>query len=144
MSRRAVPRHKPPTGDAIGRWRLRHDPSSAALARRLVTQVLTSQPEPAPDHVQRRALLATSELVANAVRHTRTPLDLEVRRTAEGWLILVTDGESSAPRAREAGPMAESGRGLLIVHRSSDRSGWVPTSEGKVVWAELWDQRDAV
>src|SRR5690349_8292290 len=35
VARRALPRHQPPSGDAIGRWRLRHDPSSAALARRL-------------------------------------------------------------------------------------------------------------
>src|SRR6185312_6190940 len=82
-----VPRHQPPSGDAIGRWRLRHDASSAALARRLVTQALSTDPHPANDQVQRRALLATSELVANAVRHARMPLDLEVRRTADGWVV---------------------------------------------------------
>jgi anti-sigma regulatory factor (Ser/Thr protein kinase) len=142
VSRRAVPRHQPPTGDAIGRWRLRHDPSSAALARRLVTQAFNSHSEPVGDQVQRRAVLATSELVANAIRHARTPLDLEIRRPSEGWLVLVTDGDGAAPRPRDAGPMSESGRGLLIVSRSSDRAGWVPTGKGKVVWFELWDERD--
>ena len=143
VSRRALPRHQPPSGDAIGRWRLRHDPSSAALARRLVTQALSSAPEPAAEQVQRRALLATSELVANAIRHARKPLDLEVRRTPDGWLVAVTDGEQAAPRPRQADAMAESGRGLLIVDRSSDRSGWVPTRHGKVVWVELWERRDS-
>jgi anti-sigma regulatory factor (Ser/Thr protein kinase) len=107
-----------------------------------VTQALSSQPEPVTEQVQRRALLATSELVANAIRHARTPLDLEIRRTVDGWLVAVTDGEASAPRPRKVDHMAESGRGLLIVHRSSDRNGWVPTSQGKVVWAELWEQRE--
>jgi anti-sigma regulatory factor (Ser/Thr protein kinase) len=137
-----LPRHQPPSGDAIGRWRLRHDPSSAALARRLVTQALSSQPEPVTEQVQRRALLATSELVANAIRHARTPLDLEIRRTVDGWLVAVTDGEAAAPQPRKVDHMAESGRGLLIVHRSSDRNGWVPTSQGKVVWVELWERRE--
>lgn len=108
-----------------------------------MTQALSSQPEPAAEHVQRRALLATSELVANAIRHARKPLDLEVRRTTDGWLVAVTDGDRAAPRPRQAGPMAESGRGLLIVHRSSDRNGWEPTSQGKVVWVELWETREA-
>lgn len=142
MAGRALPRHEPPSGDAVGRWRLRQDPSSAALARRLVTQALSAPPDPATEPLQRRAVLATSELVANAIRHAGTPLDLEVRRTPDGWLVAVTDGEHSAPRFRRVDQMAESGRGLLIVHRTSDRSGWVPTSAGKVVWAELWDRPD--
>jgi anti-sigma regulatory factor (Ser/Thr protein kinase) len=138
-----VPRHQPPSGDAIGRWRLRHDPSSAALARRLVTQALSSAPEPAGDQVQRRAVLATSELVANAIRHARMPLDLEVRRTADGWLVAVTDGDAMAPLGRVADHLAENGRGLLIVNRSSDRAGWTPAGKGKTVWFELWEPAES-
>ena len=107
-----------------------------------MTQALSSQPHPVAEQVQRRALLATSELVANAVRHARTPLDLEVRRTDNGWLVAVTDGERSAPTPRQPDATAESGRGLLIVHRSSDRNGWEPTGQGKVVWVELWEPSD--
>ena len=143
MSGAGVPRHQPPSGDAIGRWRLRHDPSSAALARRLVTQALANHPEPAPDQVQRRALLATSELVANAVRHARKPVDLEVRRTDAGWLVAVTDGDTTAPKLREIDHMAEHGRGLLIVRRSVDRTGWVPSARGKTVWVELYEPETA-
>jgi anti-sigma regulatory factor (Ser/Thr protein kinase) len=141
VARRDVPRHQPPTGDALGRWSLRHEASSAALARRLVTQTLTASESPASDQLQRRALLATSELVANAVRHAQGPLGLEVRRTAQGWLVAVTDASAVEPRTADADPLAENGRGLLIVERTSDRSGWAPTAEGpgKVVWVELWD-----
>jgi len=135
-----VPRHQPPSGDAIGRWRLRHDASSAALARRLVTQALSTDPHPADDQIQRRALLATSELVANAVRHARMPLDLEVRRTTDGWVVAVTDGDRTAPAARDVDHMSENGRGLLIVRRSSDRAGWAPAGEGKTVWVELYER----
>jgi anti-sigma regulatory factor (Ser/Thr protein kinase) len=113
------------------------------MARRLVTQALSSQPHPAADQVQRRALLATSELVANAIRHARRPLDLEVRRTADGWLVAVTDGDANAPRPREVDHLAENGRGLLIVHRSSDRAGWAPAGKGKTVWVELWEPSES-
>lgn len=113
------------------------------MARRLVTQALGSQPEPATDHVLRRAVVATSELVANVVRHTRTAMDLEIRRTPDGWLVAVSDEEPAEPRLQTVDLLSESGRGLLIVRRSTDRSGWTPTSRGKVVWFELWDQSDA-
>jgi anti-sigma regulatory factor (Ser/Thr protein kinase) len=140
VSRRAVPRDEPPPGDAVGQWRLSHDATSAALARRLVTQALTRPPKPAAEPVLRRAVLATSELVANAVRHARQPLALEVRRTAAGWVVAVTDGDQSGPQVRTPDPLSENGRGLLIIDRSTERSGWAPTTKGKVVWFELWDR----
>jgi anti-sigma regulatory factor (Ser/Thr protein kinase) len=140
VSRRAVPRHEPPSGDAVGQWRLSHDATSAALARRLVTQALSRPPHPAAEQLVRRAILATSELVANAVRHARQPLALEVRRTPSGWVVAVTDGDQSGPQPRKPDTLSENGRGLLIVDRSTERSGWAPTSRGKVVWFELWDR----
>ncbi len=140
VSRRVVPRHQPPSGDAIGRWRLGHDPSSAAIARRLVSQALSGDPRPVAEQVLRRAVLATSELVANAVRHARQPLDLEVSRTPDGWMVAVADGDRSGPQPRPLDQMAENGRGLLIIERSTERSGWSPTALGKVVWVELWER----
>ncbi len=140
MSRRAVPRDEPPSGDAVGQWRLSHDATSAALARRLVTQALSRPPRPAAEPLVRRAILATSELVANAVRHARQPLALEVRRTSSGWVVAVTDGDHSGPQPRTPDTLAENGRGLLIVDRSTERSGWAPTAHGKVVWFELRDR----
>jgi anti-sigma regulatory factor (Ser/Thr protein kinase) len=135
-----VPRDDPPSGDAVGQWRLSHDATSAALARRLVSQALSRPPHPAGEQVVRRAILATSELVANAVRHARQPLALEVRRTSAGWVIAVTDGDETEPQPRQPDPMSENGRGLLIIDRSTERSGWAPTTKGKVVWFELWDR----
>ncbi len=105
-----------------------------------MTQALTRPPKPAAEPVLRRAVLATSELVANAVRHARQPLALEVRRTAAGWVVAVTDGDQSGPQARTPDPLSENGRGLLIIDRSTERSGWAPTTKGKVVWFELWDR----
>jgi anti-sigma regulatory factor (Ser/Thr protein kinase) len=107
-----------------------------------VRDSLSAARQPASEQLRHRAVLAASELVANAVRHGRPPLDLEVRRIAAGWLVEVFDGEPAAPRRRTVEQMSESGRGLLIVDRSTERSGWAPHGDGKVVWVEV-RERDA-
>jgi anti-sigma regulatory factor (Ser/Thr protein kinase) len=137
-----VPRLPPPHGDSIGRWHLDHHPASAALARVVVRESLSDPRHPVSEQLRHRAVLATSELVANAVRHGRPPLDLEISRSGSGWVVAVYDGEPAAPLRRTVGQMSESGRGLLIVDRSTERSGWAPHGDGKVVWVEVLE-RDA-
>jgi anti-sigma regulatory factor (Ser/Thr protein kinase) len=108
-----------------------------------VRDSLSDPRHPASDQLRQRAVLAASELVANAVRHGRPPLDLDVRRVGAGWLVEVFDGEPAAPLARTVGQLAESGRGLLIVDRSTERSGWAPHGDGKVVWIEVRERDTA-
>lgn len=130
----------PPAGQTIGRWRLDHAPASAATARRLVRAILDDPGEPAgavSEQTCQRAVLAASELVANAVRHGSPPLDLEIRRVQPGWVLAVFDGDVHEPVHRAVEQMAESGRGLLIVDRAGERHGWEPSADGKVVWVEI-------
>ncbi|MEV5706047.1 ATP-binding protein [Actinoallomurus sp. NPDC052274] len=64
------------------------------------------------------AVSVTGELVANALTHTHSAKPgglfvVEVRRWRGGAAVAVTDqGGTSEPRIREAGWLAESGRGL--------------------------------
>lgn len=54
-------------------------------------------------------------------------------------LILVGDASTRPPVHVEAGPDADSGRGLRLVEAMSDRWGWYPANAAgmaKVVWAE--------
>ena len=54
-------------------------------------------------------------------------------------LILVGDASTRPPVHVEAGPDADSGRGLRLVEAMSDRCGWYPANAAgmaKVVWAE--------
>ncbi|MFD0309539.1 ATP-binding protein [Streptomyces sp. NPDC127119] len=88
-------------------------------------------------------LLAT-ELVANAVLHTKGPATLRVC-----WSVGVlrigawdTDPEPPEPPGElTALTDAEGGRGLALVHACSDAWGWHPLfrygNQGKYVWCDL-------
>jgi anti-sigma regulatory factor (Ser/Thr protein kinase) len=82
------------------------------------------------------AQLAVSELLGNALRHGREPIDLDVRCSEGHVLLTVEDASSVAPRPRpEIAATQESGRGLLLIESVSDRWGCEPTATGKRVWA---------
>ncbi|MFL4904256.1 ATP-binding protein [Streptomyces sp. MMS24-I2-30] len=90
-------------------------------------------------------LLAT-ELVSNAVRHTKGPAALRVRWSAGVLRIGAWDADPEPPEP----PLPldqlsdlEDGRGLALVRACSDLWGWQPLtrqgSRGKYVWCELAD-----
>ncbi|MFJ5559566.1 ATP-binding protein [Streptomyces sp. NPDC093250] len=87
-------------------------------------------------------LLAT-ELVSNAVRHTKGPADLRVHWSPPGTLrIGAWDADPQPPEPpRQFGSEAEDGRGLALVRACADVWGWQPLarqgSRGKYVWCEL-------
>ncbi|MER7836543.1 ATP-binding protein [Streptomyces sp. NPDC096040] len=89
-------------------------------------------------------LLAT-ELVSNAVRHTKGPAALRVRWSPPGTLrIGAWDADPEPPEPPvplEGLGELEEGRGLALVRACSDLWGWQPLSRfgnrGKYVWFEL-------
>ncbi|MFJ9560639.1 ATP-binding protein [Streptomyces fuscichromogenes] len=89
-------------------------------------------------------LLAT-ELVSNAVRHTKGPAALRVRWSPPGTLRIGAwdaDPEPPEPPAPlERLGEVEEGRGLGLVRACSELWGWQPLSRfgnrGKYVWCEL-------
>ena len=90
------------------------------------------------------AELLASELVSNAVRHTKGPAALRVRWSAGVLRIGAWDADPRPPEPpRELGQLVESedGRGLGMVLACSDLWGWQPLSRfgnrGKFVWFEL-------
>lgn len=79
-----------------------------------------------------------SELVGNAVRHGRPPVNLRLRRAGRGVQVDVHDEDSSAPAVAPATSEAESGRGLLLVDAVAADSGVAQIEgDGKVVWARV-------
>jgi anti-sigma regulatory factor (Ser/Thr protein kinase) len=84
------------------------------------------------------AQLLASELVTNAVRHGRGPIDMRAY-VRDGFLRLeVWDRDADeAPQARDADPDAESGRGMELVEKLSSRWGWRSDNGRKVVWFDL-------
>ena len=89
-------------------------------------------------------LLAT-ELIANAVRHTKGPAALRVRRSPEGavWIgAWDTDPEPpEPPRRLDQITDREEGRGLGLVAACADNWGWQPSARfgdrGKFIWCDL-------
>lgn len=87
-------------------------------------------------------LLAT-ELVSNAVRHTKGPAGLRVHWSPPGTLrIGAWDADPQPPEPpRRFADEAEDGRGLALVRACADVWGWQPLarqgSRGKYVWCEV-------
>ncbi|MGH8962052.1 MAG: ATP-binding protein [Jatrophihabitantaceae bacterium] len=121
---------------------VRHEPSSAALVRRRLSEDL-SRHGVDPDSIDEVVLVA-SELVGNAVRHTSAgQLDVTWDLDADGVTVRVADASSTLPTLRTPQSDEPSGRGLTIVAKVSDDWGAYPLASGKRVWAHVPVRRDA-
>jgi anti-sigma regulatory factor (Ser/Thr protein kinase) len=121
--------------NATGQHRtLTSTPASAGTARRFVEGVLVAA---GLDGLAYTATLLTSELVANAVLHTNTPIEVVVRTVGDRARIEVHDGSAQLPVRKNYSTMSGTGRGLMLVERMATRWGAETTDTGKVVWFEL-------
>ncbi|MBT3153471.1 ATP-binding protein [Streptomyces sp. CHD11] len=119
-----------------------NDPRAVTVCRRTLRLILTMHG--LIGLVDVAELLAT-ELVANAVRHTKGPAALRVHWSGTGVLrIGAWDADPSPPEPPEPFEPAlerEDGRGLALVRSCADEWGWQPLTRGgnrgKVVWCEL-------
>jgi PAS domain S-box-containing protein len=108
---------------------------SARIARRLVTDVLTSV---GGDELVDSATLLTSELVTNGIVHAHTDLQIVVEATATWVRVEVIDGNPQLPSRREYGESAVTGRGMEMVELLADDFGVDPFEhQGKRVWFRL-------
>lgn len=86
-------------------------------------------------------VLTVDELVANALRHTKSgqcggSFTVEVRSTVRGVAVSVTDqGGPGEPVARDAAAIDESGRGLRTVSLTAATWGWHGNDQGRTVTA---------
>ena len=84
------------------------------------------------------AALLTSELVTNAVLHSRRPFELTVDDLRDGVVVSVDDAEPSPAVRRQVDEAEVGGRGLAIVHELA--SAWGVSSipdDGKIVWFRM-------
>jgi anti-sigma regulatory factor (Ser/Thr protein kinase) len=108
---------------------------SPAVARQAVAEACRRWDLPA--EAVETALLATSELVTNAVMHAGTPLVLAVEYDDPHLTIAVGDGDDSLPEKRPASDEREDGRGVAIVDLLGATWGVQRTILGKTVWVSI-------
>jgi anti-sigma regulatory factor (Ser/Thr protein kinase) len=90
-----------------------------------------------PEELAERAVLATSELVTNAVEHAQSEVDFWVDLDADGLRVAVQDGSPALPIRRPSDHTNARGRGIAMVDRLADRWGVLPREDGKTVWILL-------
>jgi anti-sigma regulatory factor (Ser/Thr protein kinase) len=109
------------------------DARSVAAARLLLRTALDGHRSAAVED----AVLMISELVTNAVRHTRDVVLVLVTLHRATLRVDVSDNDPTMPVAPDAEDNATSGRGLRIVQALADHWGITPTADGKTIWFEI-------
>jgi|GEM_PF-21309 len=117
------------------RVQLTTGPAAAAEARRRVRAAIASWQVPVDPE---SAVLLTSELVTNAIRHEAGRAVVLVITCSRGRLrVDVHDTSPFLPAVADVPADAETGRGLLLVETLSDEWGCYPTQTGKAVFFTL-------
>jgi len=123
---------------ALGRLTLPGEPRHVRSARVFVEQTIGAHHRRAD-----AALLLTSELVTNAVTHSRSRLpggaiDVVVAAKIAGLLISVTDdgSDSTLPEISKTSG-GEHGNGLLLTDSIADGWGYLRCSHRTLVWFKL-------
>ncbi|MFF9024831.1 ATP-binding protein [Streptomyces eurythermus] len=108
------------------------DPAAVSGVRRFASGVLAAW---RLEDLSFTTELVVSELVTNAIRYGRAPVQL--RPILQSTLTCeVSDASSTAPHLRRARIYDEGVRGLLLVAQCAERWGTRHGREGKVIWAE--------
>ncbi|MFB7929308.1 ATP-binding protein [Streptomyces sp. NPDC056039] len=118
-----------------------NDPRAVTVSRRTLRLILTVH---GLIRLADTAELLATELVSNAVRHTKGPAALRVRWAAGVLRIGAWDADPEPPeppRPLEQLADMEEGRGLALVRACADLWGWQPLTRhgtgGKYVWCDL-------
>lgn len=109
-------------------------PASAGKARALVSRACRDWGVP---QITDDAELVVTELVENAVRHARTPCDVDVELTGRDLRIEARDGSTAPPRRMFPDLDRTGGRGLMLIDMLCRDWGFDVGQDGKRVWAVL-------
>ncbi|WP_431676886.1 SpoIIE family protein phosphatase [Kitasatospora sp. KL5] len=116
----------------VATWDVPPDPAAVSHARRLAARQLAAWGLGAATFVTE---LVVSELVTNAIRYGRPPIELRLIHDSS-LICEVSDTSSTAPHLRRARSFDEGGRGLLLVAQLTQGWGTRHTPFGKTIWTE--------
>lgn len=112
-------------------WTLPGALDSVSAARRLVADAAGEHPR-IDD-----AVLATSELVTNAIRHGTGSVHLAVHHIDGALRVSVRSASTGLPAVHVADPSDSGGRGLAIVAALATSWGWERDGDLVHVWADF-------
>ncbi|MGW3246320.1 SpoIIE family protein phosphatase [Streptomyces sp. NPDC001070] len=119
--------------DHIATWQLPNDPATVARARHHATTQLTSW---GLEDASFTTELLVSELVTNAIRYGKPPIQLRLIHNNTALITEVTDTSNTTPHLRRARTYDEGGRGLLLVAQLAHQWGTRHHPRGKTIWTE--------
>jgi anti-sigma regulatory factor (Ser/Thr protein kinase) len=134
------PSSSPPSAEPLLAWNLRDIaelPRVRAQLRRH-TSTATDSETPAQADLRDQLILALDEMASNALRHGGGEVQAAVRKTADAYLIEVSDQAVSSPPAPAVGrDPSEGGLGLYLIAEMATAHGWYVSNGHKHVWALL-------
>ena len=124
----------------LGRWSPTR-PADITAARQELCAALHDgvRPSDATEAAVERLVLVFEELVSNAMRHGRPPIEVVATGTGDCWVLEVSDSaDGLLPTPDPSRDPALGGLGLALVARVSAAHGWEPLGDGrKAVWARV-------
>ncbi|MEU0600352.1 SpoIIE family protein phosphatase [Streptomyces sp. NPDC006393] len=121
------------SADRVAAWDLQPHPAVVAHVRQNATAQLTTWGLTDAAFITE---LIVSELVTNAIRYGKPPVQFRMIHHNSTLICEVSDTSSTTPHMRRARFYDEGGRGLLLVAQLADRWGTRHTPTGKTIWAE--------
>src|SRR5712671_2837305 len=114
-------------------------PEQVAMARAFVSRTLSSNRVGADDDA---ATLLTSEIVTNAVQHTKSGVDggtvtIVVIGVPHGVLVEIIDDGSAGTPVVKGDLYAAEGHGLFLVQHLAAQWGYLRDAAGTTVWFQL-------
>jgi anti-sigma regulatory factor (Ser/Thr protein kinase) len=114
-------------------------PEQVAVARAFVSRTLSSHQVGADNDT---ATLLTSEIVTNAIQHTKSGVDggtvaIVVIGVPRGVLVEIIDGGSADAPIVQGDLYAAEGHGLFLVQHLAAQWGYLRDSAGTTVWFHL-------
>jgi anti-sigma regulatory factor (Ser/Thr protein kinase) len=108
-------------------------PASVPRARDFIADALSDFER----EVRNRAVLITSELATNAIRHAHSPFRVTVALSGDEVRVAVTDRSGVVPIPQQPSRTDAHGRGLMILRTLADRWGIDTEPSTTTVWFTL-------
>jgi anti-sigma regulatory factor (Ser/Thr protein kinase) len=136
---------RPPRGRNCATWSPQHLRELSAV-RREFRAWIASAGDDAPGLRENRveeSVLALDELMSNALRHGRAPVDVEACATDGGVLLQVADrAAETPPQPTSTRDPSDGGMGLGMIADFALAHGWFARDDQKVVWAVMPSTED--